>query len=97
MQTKSALDKETKDTYEVTVSVHDSKNEAGGSDTTVDDTITVNITVTGENDPPTVSGQTTVNHAENDAGKVATYTAPTRKESPTSLGPCLETTRATLP
>ena len=75
LQTKSALDNENKATYEVTVSVHDGKNEAEGSDTTVDDTIDVTITVTGENDPPTVSGQTTVNHAENDAGTVATYTA----------------------
>ena len=75
LQTKSALDKEDKASYEVTVSVHDGKNEAGGSDTTVDATIDVRITVTGENDPPSVSGQTTVNHAENDAGTVATYTA----------------------
>ena len=75
LQTKSALDKEDKASYEVTVSVHDGKNEAGDSDTTVDATINVRITVTGENDPPSVSGQTTVNHAENDAGTVATYTA----------------------
>ena len=75
LQTKSALDKEDKASYEITVSVHDGKNEAGGSDTTVDATIDVRITVTGENDPPSVSGQTTVNHAENDAGTVATYTA----------------------
>ena len=75
LQTKSALDKETKDSYTVTVSVHDGKNEAGSSDTTIDDTIDVTITVTEENDPPTVSGQTTVNHAENDASTVATYTA----------------------
>ena len=70
MKTKAALDKETKDTYEVTVSVHD-----GYPDATVDDTIDVTITVTNANEPPTVSGQTTVNHAENDAGTVATYSA----------------------
>ena len=70
LKTKAALDKETKDTYEVTVSVHD-----GYPDATVDDTIDVTITVTNANDPPTVSGQTTVNHAENDAGTVATYSA----------------------
>ena len=70
LKTKAALDKETKDTYEVTVSVHD-----GYPDSTVDDTIDVTITVTDANDPPTVSGKTTVNHAENDAGTVATYSA----------------------
>ena len=51
------------------------KMKQEGSDTTVDATIDVRITVTGENDPPSVSGQTTVNHAENDAGTVANYTA----------------------
>ena len=58
LQTKSALDKEDKASYTVTVSVHDGKNAAGGSDTTVDDTITVNITVTEANDPPEFSGTT---------------------------------------
>ena len=58
LQTKSALDKEDKASYQVTVSVHDSKDAAGSSDTTVDDTITVNITVTEENDPPEFSGTT---------------------------------------
>ena len=52
LKTKAPLDKETKDTYKVTVSVHDSKNEAGGSDNTVDDTIDVTINVTDANDPP---------------------------------------------
>ena len=75
LKTKSALDKETDDTYEVIVSVHDGKNAAGATDTTADDTIDVTITVTDANDPPTVSGETTVNHAENDAGTVATYSA----------------------
>ena len=70
LKTKAALDKETKHTYEVTVSVHD-----GYPDATVDDTIEVTITVTDADDPPTVLGQTTVNHAENDTGTVATYSA----------------------
>ena len=41
----------------------------------MDVTFDIRITVTGENVPPTVSGQTKVNHAENDTGTVATYTA----------------------
>ena len=58
LQTKTELDKENKATYTVTVSVHDGKNEAGGSDTTVDDSITVTITVTDVNDPPAFSDVT---------------------------------------
>ena len=55
LQTKSALDKEIKDIYTVTVSVRDSKNEAGAADTDDDATITVNITVTDANDFPQFS------------------------------------------
>ena len=55
LQTKSALDKETKASYTVTVSVRDSKNEAGTADTVTDATITVNITVTDANDAPEFS------------------------------------------
>ena len=51
LQTKSALDKEIKDTYTVTVSVRDSKNEAGTTDNADDDT----ITVTDANDAPQFS------------------------------------------
>ena len=40
-----------------------------------DDTITVTITVTGENDSPEVTGQSSVDYAENGAADVATYTA----------------------
>ena len=52
LQTKAALDQETKSSYEVTVSVRDSKDSDGSPDTATDNTITVTITVTGENDPP---------------------------------------------
>ena len=52
LRTKSALDREAEESYTVIVSVHDGKNAAGGSDTTVDDDITVTITVTDVNDPP---------------------------------------------
>ena len=53
LQTKNALDKETKSNYTVTVSVRDSKDASGNIDSADDDTITVTITVTGENEPPT--------------------------------------------
>ena len=75
LQVKSALDKETKANYTVTISVRDSKNDAGIADTATDDTIVVNITVTEENDPPTVSGSTSINYAESRTNAVATYTA----------------------
>ena len=75
LQTEAALDHEGKASYEVTVSVRDSKDASGGADTTTDDTITVTITVTGENDPPEVTGRSSVDYAENGAGDVATYTA----------------------
>ena len=55
LQTKVALDKETKVSYEVTVSVRDSKADDGTADSVTDDTITVNITVTDANDAPQFS------------------------------------------
>ena len=52
IKTKAALDKETQSSYSVTVSVRDGRDANGDSDTAEDATITVNITVTGENEPP---------------------------------------------
>ena len=66
LKTKELLDHETKSSYTVTVSVHDGMNDAGGSDTTADDTVTVNITVTDVNEPPEFNGQTAIREvAEN--------------------------------
>ena len=77
LRTDAALDHETKDTYQVDVSVHDGKAPDHTEDTTtIDDTIRVTITVTDVNEPPVVSGLTSVeNYAENSTGAVATYTA----------------------
>ena len=58
LKTRAALDHETKSSYTVTVSVHDGKNAAGGSDATADDTVTVAITVTDVNEPPAFDGLT---------------------------------------
>ena len=52
LKTKAALDHETKASYEVTVSVRDSKDDSGNTDTATDDTIDVTITVTDANDAP---------------------------------------------
>ena len=69
------MDFEEKTSYTVTVSVHDGKDSSGNADTTTDGTVDVAITVTGENEPPKVTGQSSVDHAENSPADVATYTA----------------------
>ena len=68
LQTKAALDHETKDSYSVTVSVSDNENAEGNSDPSADDTITVTINVTDENEAPAFPTQTaTRTVAENTA------------------------------
>ena len=52
LQTKAALDKEAENSYTVTVSVRDSKDESGVVDLATDNTITVAITVTDANEAP---------------------------------------------
>ena len=66
LQTKAVLDKETRSSYTVTVTA---------SDGSLSDTQEVIITVTDTNEPPSVSGQTSVSYAENRTDTVATYTA----------------------
>ena len=77
IKTKLALDKETEDTYFVTVSVTDGKADNGGVDRTPDDSTYVTITVTGENDAPTITGGPTAvtDYAENSDANVGTYIA----------------------
>ena len=75
LKTKTALNKETKDTYTVTVSVTDGKADDGTTDNAVDDTITVTVNVTDSNEPPVLSGSAAVNYTENGTGPVSTYTA----------------------
>ena len=77
LRTKAALDHETKDTYQVDVSVHDGRADDHTDDTTtIDDTIRVTITVTDVNEPPEVSGPTSVtDYVEHSTSVVATYTA----------------------
>ena len=74
LQTKDALDADTKsDTYTFTIGVSDSKDADGNDDSIVDDTISVTITVTGVNEAPDISGDATPEHAENDTSAVGTY------------------------
>ena len=51
IRTKAALDHEATETYNVTVSVRDSRDDAGNPDTADDATIDVTITITDEDDP----------------------------------------------
>ena len=75
IQTKEALDSDSQASYSVTVSVRDSKDGDGNSDTATDDTIAVTITVTDINEPPVVTGTTTIEYAENGTDGVDTYVA----------------------
>ena len=45
LRTKAALDHESRDSYSFTMSVHDGKDAHGNADTTIDDTISVTVTV----------------------------------------------------
>ena len=67
LMTKAALDYETKASYEVTVTATAPSGESA--------TKSVAITVTDVDEAPVLTGNTTVSHAENGTGPVATYTA----------------------
>ena len=69
LQTKAALDYETKSSYSVTVAVSDGKDADGNADTAADDTITVTITVTDVEEAPEFPA------SETDARSVAENTA----------------------
>ena len=76
LRTKAPLDRETKASYGVTVSVRDGEDASGTTGTEIDDTIAVTITVADVDEPPTVTGPTSVNnYAENGTGSVGTYSA----------------------
>ena len=55
LETVVSLDHEARSSYSVTVSVRDSKDTAGNSDSRTDDTIRVTINVTDDNDPGDVA------------------------------------------
>ena len=67
LKTKVPLDYETRTQYQFQAKVHD---DEGG-----DDGITVNIRVTGVPEAPVITGDTTIQVAENSAGRLATYSA----------------------
>ena len=67
LQTKAALDYETKNSYTVTVTAADASNTS--------DTVTVTINVNNVNEAPVVTGKTAVNYTERSTDAVATYSA----------------------
>ena len=67
LRTNTELDRETKSSYTVVVTATDPSGES--------DTITVTITVTDANEPPVISGSTSVYYSEARTDAVATYTA----------------------
>ena len=73
--TETTLDYETRSSYSVTVSVRDSKDDYGVSDTATDDSITVTITVNGVDETPDVMGPDSIDYAENGEGEVTSYSA----------------------
>ncbi len=79
IETKAALDFETKRTHTVVVGVSDRKDVDGEpvAETVpdIDDTVVVTITVTDVNEPPSVHGLESVDIAENTSGVLTTYRA----------------------
>ena len=76
LRTKGALDHESRSSYSFTMSVTDNKDIHGNADTTIDDTIDVTVTVEGVDEPPVISGISTIDdYAENGTGDVAAYSA----------------------
>ena len=55
LKTSASLDFETSNSFSVSITVHDGKDATGDADTTVDDTITVTITLTNVDEPGTVT------------------------------------------
>ena len=55
IKTGATIDHETRSTYVVTYQVSDGKDAAGAADTTVDDTLTLTVTVTDVDEPGTVT------------------------------------------
>ena len=75
LQTKKALDRESRATYSFTMSVHDDKDSNGHADPTVDHRITVTVTILDVNEAPDVMGPEAVTKAENSGTSVGAYTA----------------------
>ena len=91
LRTKGALNHEGKSSYSFTMSVHDGRDIHNNSDTSVDDTISVTVTVDDVDEPADISfrasgGVTASDNAlavdENHDGALATFTASDPENEP---------------
>ena len=73
--TKSALDRESRSSYTVTVQVSDLKNVAFEADTVIDDTVTVTVEVNNVDEPAMISGRNLPMVMENSNPRIDRYTA----------------------
>ena len=85
IQTNAPLDRETKESYSVTVNVSDGMDDNGDDDPAIDDSIDVVITVADVNEPPTVEGDTEFFVPENDETFDAIYYAQDPERSSTTF------------
>ena len=75
LQVKEPLDHEAEASHQVTVSVSDSKDNAGTADTAVDATIDVTVVVEDVNESPELMGDTDISYLENGIDAVIEFTA----------------------
>ncbi len=75
LRVAEALDYETATTYTIGVQVQDGQDDSGNSDTAVDDTIEVTITVEDLDEGFEISGVAFITREENTTGVLETYTA----------------------
>ena len=73
--TKSALNREGRSSYRITVRVSDLKDSAGVADTVIDDTVAVTIEVNNLDEPPVITGPDAPVFDENSDRVVASYSA----------------------
>ena len=75
LRTKATLNYESKRRYAFTVSIRDGKDAQDQADEELDDELAVRVTVTNIDEPPVVTGPTSIEFAENRSGTVAAYQA----------------------
>ncbi|WP_420444570.1 cadherin domain-containing protein [Candidatus Poriferisodalis sp.] len=72
---RTALDYETRRSYDVTVSVHDGKDGNGAADTTADVSIDVDVGVLDVNEAPTITGDMSLTRTEFQFGEFGSWQA----------------------
>ena len=75
LRTKGALDEEMGDSYRLTMSVSDGKDPHGNADTTIDDTISVTVTVNDVDEPPLITPDSDIVVDENHEGRLVGFDA----------------------